>query len=586
MTRQKGGRAMLKPSEAYIRETAEKNAAIAAEGRLRDLWDLLERANRFFGERDCVVKKHRSRTLTHTVRDLFDDVRALGAALQQDGFVHAHAAILGENSYEWLVAFFALACSGNIAVPLDKELTAAEIELLSRRADCTLAFCGKTYLDSAERPDLPCVVFSDTFDEMLDRGRALLAENDAAFTPRANGESVAAILFTSGTTGANKGVQLTHRNFVSNVDGVLATNDPVYSVLSVLPMNHAYELGSTVLPHILSGAVIYINDRLRNFFPCIETFHPEYIAVVPLFAENIRRYILYFAEKDGRLDDLNRRIRESERLRESGIDRRETLFAAEREPFGYMFPYLACGGAPLKPETAQFLDALGFRLLLGYGLTETSPIVTLNQNAGKFPSSVGVPFPFTEICIHEPDADGVGEVWVRGDNVSPGYYRDDEATGLSFADGWFKTGDYGRIGDAGELYITGRKKNLIILPNGKNIFPEELEYHFTSHVDAIRDAVVFESDRGTDKEDAHVLVLAVTLQDGITDAQSLEMLREEIERCNRLLPAYKRVQDVQFSTVPFARTSTKKIIRKAVKNRYEADGNAAGDHSELYTGGR
>lgn len=556
-----------------IREIDAANAAIAREGRLCDLWDLLSRANRFFSERECIVEKRRGRTVSHTTHALYEDVRALGASLQSDGLCGCHAVILGENCYEWIVAFLALTCSGNVAVPLDKELTADEISILSRKADCTLAFCGKTYFEAAKRPGLPCVVFGESFDDMLDRGRELLKADESAFTPRANSSDVAAILFTSGTTGANKGVLLTHRNLVSNVDGVIRTNDPVYSVLSVLPMNHAYELGSTILPHIYCGAVIYINDRLRNFFQSIETYHPEYIAVVPLFAENIRRYILFFAEKNGRLADLNRRIEESERLRARGIDRRETLFAAEREPFGYMFPYLACGGAPLKPETAQFLDALGFRLLLGYGLTETSPIVTLNQDAGKYPASVGVPFPFTEIRIDDADADGVGEVMVCGDNVSPGYYKDENATHASFVDGWFKTGDYGRIGDAGELYITGRKKNLIILPNGKNIFPEELEYHFASNVDAIRDAVVFESDRKTETEDAHILVLAVTLQEGVCDAQSLEMIREEIERCNRLLPVYKRVQDVQFSSVPFARTSTKKIIRKAVKSRYDANAN-------------
>ena len=561
---------MLKPSADYIRETEAANAAIAKEGRLRDLWDLLCRANRFFGARECIVEKRHGHTVSHTVHDLYNDVCALGAALQDEGFCGGHAVILGDNSYEWLVTFLALACSGSVAVPLDKELTREEIEILSRRADCTRGFCGKAYRGVLERADLPCTVFGETFEDMLDRGFALLLRNDAAFAPCTAGDAVAAILFTSGTTGANKGVMLTHRNLVSNAEGVLRTNDPVCSALSVLPMNHAYELGSTVLPHIVSGTVIYINDRLRNFFRSIETFHPEYIAVVPLFAENIRRYILYNAEKDGRLADLHRRIDESEKLRARGIDRRETLFAPEREPFGSMFPYLACGGAPLKPETAAFLDALGFRLLLGYGLTETSPIVTLNQNAGKYPSSVGVPFPFTEIRIDAPDADGVGEVLVRGDNVSPGYYKDDEATRESFADGWFRTGDFGRIGEGGELYITGRKKNLIILPNGKNIFPEELEHYFSSKVHAIRDAVVFESDRKTEKEDAQILVLAVSLEEGVCDAQSIEMIREEIDRCNRLLPVFKRVQDVQFSTVSFARTSTKKIIRKAVKNQYDA----------------
>ena len=576
---------MDKPSAEYLRETAARSAAIAAEGRLTDLWDLLSRAERYFGERDCIVEKRRTDTVLHTVRNLYDDVCALGAALQSDGMQNAHIAILGENSYAWIAAFFAVTCSGNIAVPLDKELTASEIEMLTRKAECLRAFCSKAYLDSVQRPDLPCTLLSDesgdTIAAMIDRGRALLESDAAAFQPSAAGDRVAAILFTSGTTGANKGVQLTHRNLAANADGVLLTNDPVCSALSVLPMNHAYELGSTILPHICSGTVIYINDRLRNFFANIKQFQPEYIAVVPLFAENIRRFILSEAEKDGRLADLKRRIEESERLRAKGIDRREELFAPEREPFGYMFPYLACGGAPLRPETASFLDALGFRLLLGYGLTETSPIVTLNQNAGKHPSSVGVPFPFTEIRIDLPNEDGIGEVWVRGENVSPGYFKDKDATRASFSDGWFKTGDFGRIGEEGELYITGRKKNLIILPNGKNIFPEELEYHFTSHLEVIEDAVVFETDRKSASDEAHILVLSVTLHAGAWDALSLEMIRADIERCNRMLPGYKRVQDVQFSSVPFARTSTKKIIRKAVKKHYESLGNTTGDHPEL-----
>lgn len=561
---------MQQPSAEYIRQTDEKCRSLFSRGRLYDLWDMLCRTRDAFSDRDCIIEKSQKVWVSHTVRDLYADTHALGNALAHDFPRGTHIAILGENSYDWIVSFFAVACSGNVAVPLDKELNVPEVTALCRKADCALILCSAAYLKTAQQTGLPLVVFShdagnDTIADWIEHGRAL--PDADAFHPLP--DDAAAIIFTSGTTGANKGVVLTHKNLTANVEGVVRTNDPVYSVLSVLPINHAYELGSSILPHIYTGCVIYINDRLRNFFRNVCECQPEFMAVVPLFAENIRRMILNDAETHGRLDDLRCRVDESRTLLRRGIDRRAELFAQERALFGYRFPYLACGGAPLKPETASFLDALGFPLLLGYGLTETSPIVTLNQNAGKYPASVGKPFPFTEVRIHAPDAEGVGEVYVRGDNVSPGYYNDPDADRKSFSDGWFVTGDYGRLGNAGELYITGRKKNLIILPNGKNIFPEELEYFFTSGVEAIRDAVVFESTRGSADDESAVLVLAVTLHDG-ADAQSLEMIREAIERRNRELPGYKQVQDIQFSFAPFARTSTKKIIRKKVKEQYES----------------
>ena len=562
---------MHQPSAEYIRQTDEKCRSLFARGRLYDLWELLCRAREAFADRDCIAEKVQKVWVARTAGELYADAYALGNALAHALPRGQHIAILGENSYDWIVSFFAVTCSGNVAVPLDKEQTAPEIAALCRKADCTLVLCSETYRAAAQQTGLPYIVFSRDEDDgaigtWIERGSAL--PDADAFHPRP--DDVAAIIFTSGTTGANKGVILTHKNLTANVEGVVRTNDPVYSVLSVLPMNHAYELGSSILPHIYTGCVIYINDRLRNFFRNVRDCQPEYLAVVPLFAENIRSMILHDAESNGRLDDLRRRIDESRALLRRGIDRRAELFAEERTLFGYRFPYLACGGAPLRSETASFLDALGFPLLLGYGLTETSPIVTLNRNAGQYPASVGVPFPFTEVRIHEPDAEGVGEVYVRGDNVSPGYYNDPDADSRSFADGWFMTGDYGRWGDAGELYITGRKKNLIILPNGKNIYPEELEHFFLSGVEAIRDAVVFESTHGSADEESAVLVLAVTLQDG-ADAQALEMIREAIERRNRELPGYKQVQDIQFSFAPFARTSTKKIIRKKVKERYESE---------------
>ena len=288
---------MHQPSAEYIRQTDEKCRSLFSRGRLYDLWELLSRACDAFADRDCIVEKERKNWVAHTVRELHADIYALGNA-----FAHAfprgqHIAVLGENSYDWLVSFFAVSCSGNIVVPLDKELTASEITALCRKADVTHILCSEKYLKPARQTNLPCIVFSDrkdgdTIDAWITRGREL--PDADAFHPQP--DDVAAIIFTSGTTGANKGVLLTHKNFTANVEGVVRTNDPVYSVLSVLPMNHAYELGSSILPHIYTGCVIYINDRLRNFFRNVQECQPEYLAVVPLFAENIRRLILNDAE--------------------------------------------------------------------------------------------------------------------------------------------------------------------------------------------------------------------------------------------------------------------------------------------------
>ena len=577
---------MDRPTADYIRRMQQLCAGIYAQGKLSDLRDLLYRACGAFGDRDCVAEKVRGSVVTYSFSRLFADVRALGTYLLRSGFSGKHIAILGENSYHWLVAFFAVTCSGNVAVPLDKELSSREIAMLLGKADCDTLFCSASYMDRAlayvqRRPDFHYILFPadgycNTIRSCIREGERMLRHGSTDFDDcTVQRDDTAALLFTSGTTGSNKGVLLSHRNFVSNVDGVIETNDPVYSVLSVLPMNHAYELGSSILPHVYCGAVICFNDRLRNFFRNIREFQPEYIAIVPLFAENICRAIRQDAERAGRLEKLERSIKDSARLLSNGVDRRAELFEEERKAFGYMFPYLACGGAPLRPETASFLDALGFPLLLGYGLTETSPIVTLNQQAGKYPSSVGVPFPGVQVRLDDPDADGVGEIWVKGSNVSSGYYKDEDATRMSFEDGWFKTGDFGRFGSQGELYITGRKKNLILLSNGKNIYPEELEYFFSSNLPDVQDAVVFETTRRVGTEEMAVLALAVTLREDADAAP--EPVRQAALRVNRQLPGFKRVQDVWVSPEPFVRTSTKKILRHAVKEQYEHAGTVTKD---------
>ncbi len=383
----------------------------------------------------------------------------------------------------------------------------------------------------------------------------------------------AVIIFTSGTTGANKGVVLTHGNLCANVDALSKMID-VSTAFSVLPMNHAYELGCSVLTAIYINAVLYINDRLRNIQKNITEFKPEGMIAVPLIADAFYDAIMSESEKNGRKDKLLKTVNISNSLRKYGVDMRKILFRNIADAFGGKLPLIACGGAAVNVEKMKFLDDVGFNVIIGYGLTEASPLAAVNFDVAGHPESVGLPMDGCEIKIDSPSYDGAGEILIRGRNVTHGYYNDNESNEKSFtSDGWFRTGDYGRKDKSGYLFITGRKKNLIILENGKNIYPEEIENTIAENSQIIKEAVVFQTEKELDGGGrANVLAAVVGLIPekfaGRTPDEIMETVMNEIYKINRLLPGYKRIHEVKFVLNPMPKTSTMKVIRNDVIKIY------------------
>ena len=556
-------------------------------GELLTLRMLIDRMETY-GERICMVEKKKDVVINYTVKRFREDVFALGTALKSMGLMGKHLGILSENSYQWVVAFFATVCGGGVAVPVDKELSDADISGLFTKADVEAIFFSRSYKETAAyhlEHDKNCKAAICTnkefdgflfFDALIEKGKELIAAGDRSYTDiSVDKDDLAAIVFTSGTTGANKGVMLSHGNFAQNADGVLETIETQYSSISLLPMNHVYELSCNILTSLYMNCPVFINDSLKKFMDNVRFYKPDAMAIVPLVIDTIYTTIWRTAESTGRAEILKKLLKLSNFLRKHGIDLRHVFFKTIAEKFGGKFPTMSCGGAPTRVEYIKCLSDFGFTIYNGYGLTESSPTVTLNLDAGNFPDCAGYAFPKAKFKINEPDAQGIGEIWIKGDNVTRGYYKDEAATAASFEDGWFKTGDYGRTDELGRLYVVGRKKNLIILDNGKNIFPEEVESFYMEAVDYLHDVVVFEAEKEVGGRKQKIIAGAFYVSPEDVGNKSEEEIREMVEKdileANKELTAYKRVQDTYITTKEFEINSTRKVIRSKVIERYYAE---------------
>lgn len=577
-------------TNAEKKELARLRHIVHMKGQLECLRDIIDRGLDIYGDRICMVEKNKDQILQHTLPELHEKVYALGTALVSMGLKGKHIAIVGENSFNWVVAFLAVSCGVGVAVPIDKELKDEEISALIAKGDADAMFCSKTYFKMAKyhlenNPEFKAVVSMNkkvdedkfySIDELIEKGKQLIKDGDRSYLDaRPDADSVAAIVFTSGTTGANKGVLLSHRNFCTNVDGIIDTIPTEYSSFDLLPMNHVFELSCNIFTALYMNAIIYVNDSLKNILQNIQLFKPDAMNAVPLVLEGIYNGIWAAAEQKGAAKALRKLVEISNKLRKKGIDLRPVLFATIRKNFGDKFPTLVCGGAPSRAEYVTGLGDLGFRVYNGYGLTESSPTVTLNLEADKDPTSAGFAFPKSKFIIHEPDENGIGEIWIKGDNVTKGYYKDENANAESFEDGWFKTGDYGRVTDKGELFVSGRKKTLIILGNGKNIFPEDIEFHVMDNVSYIREAVAFEAEKEILGRKDTVIAVYVYVEPsdfpGMSEEEIIAKVKADIADTNRSQPSYKKVQDVAVSFKEFEKTSTRKVVRKIVIDKYNAE---------------
>lgn len=479
-----------------------------------------------------------------TYRRFYQDVSALEAFLNQQDFFGIKIALLSENRYEWVLAYFAVVVSANIIVPLDKELSGEEISDLLTHSGAEVLIYSDTYGEVAEdllRQGRVGKIFNITdFSSFLKTGRELISGGE--YVPHkklADENSVCSIIFTSGTTGKPKGVMLSQKGLMC--DAVNSCRNVYFTGTSllILPLHHTFAFTAGILVMLIYGCPICISKSLRTFQSDLQAFKPRHIFMVPLFVENLYNTIWKAAREQGKEKLLKRTVRFSSLARKCGVDIRKKLFRSIRKQFGGNLELVVSGGAPIIQKYINGFDDFGIQILNGYGITECSPVIAVNRNCYFRENSVGLPVKCCEVKIID------GEICAKGSNIMLGYYRDEDMTRDVLADGWFKTGDLGYIDKDGFIYITGRKKNLIILSNGENISPEELENKIQGMA-YVKEVLVY--------AESGKIVAEIFGEDE-------ECIRESIKKMNQELPLYKQIQKIRFRNMEFEKTNTKKIKR-------------------------
>jgi long-chain acyl-CoA synthetase len=528
--------------------------------------EMLHLAVKEAGEKIAFKYKEKGEIIEVTYTDFAQHVTWLGSALTERGFSDKHIACIGNNSYKWILTYLTVLKSAGVFVPVDHELTGNEIFHILNESECSVVFYAKKHeqLLMSNTDKLPNVKlyigFNRTedqenflsFDKFLEHGKNCDSTQYQSLASDPN--ALKMLVYTSGTTGVAKGVMLSENNLVASVYYGLQVSTIYDSCLSVLPYHHTYEAVCGILVSLHHHSTICINDSLLAVLKNLQLYKPSYIYLVPAFVEVFRKRILKNVQESGKEQAFYRLISISNGLRKMGFDLRKTFFKSIHEAFGGRLRKIVCGGAPIRPEIGEFFDSIGINLINGYGITECSPLVSVNHDQFNDYRTVGIKLPCIEWKVDSPNQEGIGEICVKGDVVMLGYYKQPEKTAEVLKDGWFYTGDYGYINDKEQLVITGRKKNVIVLSNGKNIYPEEIEAYIQG-LDYVTEVVV----RGLidEKGNESSLMAEVFLSEEKTASQVLS----DIKKVSKGLPAYKQISKVVIREGEFDKTTSKKIKR-------------------------
>lgn len=474
------------------------------------------------------------------------EIETFGAWLLQQGYKDCHIAVFGENSYEWILTYLAVACGKNVIVPIDKDLPASEVAQLLQESNCKAVVYSKTYEDVVEALSAYGVEDVD-YISMKSVPEILAGTSNCEEYQKINvaADDLASIVFTSGTTGKSKGVMLTHNNFMA--DNFASCSNVFFegATVMLLPLHHTFGLLSAVFVMMMYGLPTCINKSLKNLSSDLKKYSPHHLYAVPLIVETLYKNIWTTAKKQGKDKLLRTMIKVSNALLKVGIDLRRVLFKSVQNAFGGNLNLIISGGAPIEEKYIKEFYSLGITVLNGYGITECGPVVAVNRNKFNVIGSVGTP-----ICCNQVKIAEDGEVLVKGENVMVGYYNDPEANESVFVDGWFRTGDIGFLDKYGALHISGRKKNLIILSNGENIAAEWMESQVHT-IPYVKEVVVYGHE--------NVITAEVYLDEEVTDAK--ERIHGDIEALNRTLPQIKNIGKVIVRDTEFPKTTTKKIKR-------------------------
>ena len=544
---------------------------------ITDLKDVLEKSVEEFSEKTAFLTKCDGQYMPIKYSQFKSDVDALGTALIDLGLKDKRIAVIGENRYEWAVAYMAVVCGTGIVVPLDKELPEEECHALIDIAELEAIIYSPKNANTVESTKIRHKINMESgMKDLIKKGNELIKNGNREFLDaKIDAEKMSILLFTSGTTASAKAVMLSHRNIVKNLMAMcsMVYIGPEDVFLSVLPLHHTYECTCGFLAAFYRGCTIAYCEGLRYIAKNLKEAKATIMLCVPLLAENIYRKIWLQAKKTGKAEKLQKGIKISNFLRKFGIDKRMKLFADIHREFGGHLTKLISGAAGIDPEVAKGLTDQGIRVLQGYGLTECAPIGALNRYEHFRDDSAGLPLPGVEMKIDNPDEDGIGEILIKGENVMLGYYKNEEATNEVLKDGWFYTGDLGYIDKEKFVYITGRKKNVIVTKNGKNIFPEELETHLCRSP-YISECMVYGQD---DADDTLIVAQVIPEMEEIEAVlgknpsveKVQELLDEEVLKVNHSLQLFKRIGKVIIRHEEFAKTTTQKIKRHVELGRGE-----------------
>jgi long-chain acyl-CoA synthetase len=544
------------------------------------------------GANAILLRDEEEKQVRVSYRKLLHYINRLGTALLRRGLGDAHIAIIGKNSEYWCYAYLSVICGVGVAVPVDREMSAESLVNVIRFASVKAIFT-----DAATRKKLAAVqkklpkklqIFSldscddnkvKSVEDLIQEGKTLIDEGDDSYLHRnIDPDALALLLFTSGTTEQAKAVMLSNRNLCADVTLVArrVALTPQDTTLCVLPLHHAYQMICMLMMFYIGGCVSFC-PGLRYISRDLAFFSPTVFVCVPLMLEKMHKKIFEQLSKQsgikrvfttGRLSSLLERFDWS--------DFRKFIYKLIHQAFGGKLRLIICGAAALNPDLARDFASFGLPVVIGYGLTECSPIVMCNDANDPQPDSVGQPLDEIDVMLDQADAEGAGEICVRGPVVMLGYYKNKKATNAVLRDGWLHTGDLGYCDENGNFHITGRAKNVIVTKGGKNIYPEELEAYLNNDP-VVLESLIFGEARDGDET---VVVQVVPDEDAIKEKIGKEKLsnddvqkavRDVVGRVNRLLPAYKAIRKVLIRKDRLERTDTQKVIRQSDAQPDDAD---------------
>lgn len=570
----------------------QKNYPLYEVKSFSDFRDMLLQAQAEAGEQIAYKFKQGNKIRSVSYNEFKNDVDTLSAALYSLGFDAAHVACVGPNSYRWPNVFLSMMCCSGVFVPIDAKLLTDEIIHIVNDSDSEVLFYGTGFAKAIEgaldtMPKVKLFIKFNGTEEMeasgetgeigklttmrrmFEIGREYLKNlGDKPLYTKFNApDDMKMLVYTSGTTGVAKGVMLSQRNLVADVYYGLQVSTVFGTCLSVLPFHHTYEAVCGQLVGLHKHVTICINESLRSVASNLKLYKPDYILLVPLFVESFYKKIWREIDDKKKTGAVKFLFALSNMLRAIGIDKRDVFFAQIREAFGGNVKKLVSGGAPIRAELGKFFDDIGITLVNGYGITECSPLVSANRDYYNDCSTVGVTLPCCEVKIDAPDAEGTGEICIKGDNVMLGYYKNPTLTAeVLEPNGWFHTGDYGCLDDEMRLLIRGRKKNLIVLSNGENIYPEEIENYILS-LPLVKEVII--SALVNEKGAEYGLCAEifpneeVVRENHITDIR--QTLTDEINKLTEKLPTHKQITKIVLRAVEFDKTTSAKIKRQYSK---------------------